>query len=59
VFGRGGYRRTTTAEVAARADVSVRSLYQHFPDERTPILAFFEDPHPSAMLTPHPSAVPH
>lgn len=42
VFERGGYRRTTTTEVAARAGVSVGSLYQYFPDKETLIRAFFE-----------------
>ncbi len=42
VFERGGYRRTTAAKVAARAGVSVGSLYQYFPDKEAMIAAFFD-----------------
>lgn len=42
VLGRGGFKRTTTAEVAARAGVSVGSLYQYFPDKQALIAAFIE-----------------
>jgi AcrR family transcriptional regulator len=37
-----GYERTTTAEIAARAGVTERTFFRHFPDKRE--ILFNEDP---------------
>ena len=34
LFGEHGYERTTSAEIAARAGVTERTFFRHFPDKR-------------------------
>ena len=34
LYGERGYERTTTAEIAARAGVTERTFFRHFPDKR-------------------------
>ena len=42
LFGRRGYARTNTNEIAARAGVSVGSLYQYFPNKDAILTALLE-----------------
>ena len=44
-----GYERTTTAEIAARAGVTERTFFRHFPDKRE--ILFDEDPRLRPTLT--------
>lgn len=42
VFGEGGYARATTNHIAARAGVSVGTLYQYFPNKDAILVALVE-----------------
>lgn len=43
LFTERGYERTTTAEVAARAGVTERTYFRHFPDKREVLFASEEE----------------
>ena len=43
LFSRRGYEATSMADVAERAGVGVGTLYHHFPDKRSLLLALIDD----------------
>ena len=49
LFGERGYDRTTAAEIAARAGVTERTFFRHFPDKRE--VLFDGEARLSALLT--------
>src|SRR5579863_7498925 len=61
LFGERGYEATTTAEIAARAGVTERTFFRHFPDKREALFdgeAAFRDALRDAVLAAPATASP-